>query len=139
MDEKKAIEVVSALANGVNEQTAECFGADFRYQPFDVMRALYLAVRALEIVNRSRERSDKRARAVNQGQVWSEEEDRRLVQEFNGGSTVPEIMELHGRSRASIQARLERHGLVQPQGVMNFRVRSRSVEEGALPEEPSEK
>lgn len=125
MDDKKALEVVTALANEVTPQTTESLGTDFPYQSHDVIRALYKAMRALEIVSRSRERA-KGARPANAGNPWSEEEDRRLLQEFDGGSTIPEIMALHGRSHASIQARLERHGRVQVQGL---RMRGRAGED----------
>ena len=133
MDDTKALEVVSALANGVTPQTTESLGADFAYQSHDVIRALYKAMRALEIVSRRKERT-KGTRPVNAGNLWSEEEDRKLLEEFDAGSAIPEIMALHGRSHASIQARLERHGRVQVQGL---RLRGRSGSAGDASEEGS--
>ena len=48
MDDSKALAVVSALADGVNPYTGEVFEPDSPYQSADVVRALYIAVRALE-------------------------------------------------------------------------------------------
>jgi hypothetical protein len=114
MDEGKALAIVSALANGVNPLTGEVFATDSPYQSPDVVRALYLAMRALETVGR------RRSRAVaelpgNAGKPWTDEEDRRLLAEFDAGRTPVEIAQLHARTLAGIQARLERHGRLQPQ------------------------
>jgi hypothetical protein len=111
MDDSKALGIVSALANGVNPISGETFPPDSPYQSADVVRALFAAVRALEPGRRSRARSQM---PVNAGKPWSEEEDRRLLGEFDNGRPINELAQAHGRTQAGIQARLEKHGRLQP-------------------------
>ena len=40
MDEQKALNIVTALANGVNPQTGEVFPGDSPYQSAEIVRAL---------------------------------------------------------------------------------------------------
>ena len=107
MDENKACGIVSALADGVNPITGEVFPADSPYQSPDIVRALYVAVRALQ--NRPRPRS-RDSLPGNAGKPWSEEEDRNLLAEFDRGRTPAELAQTHARTVAGIQARLEKHG-----------------------------
>lgn len=115
MDDNRALAIVSALANGVNPWTGEIFPADSPYQTADVVRALFLARRALETKSpeaRSRQRSNAPA---NAGKPWTEEEDRSLLQEFDSGCRIPDLAHAHSRTTAGIQARLEKHGRLQMQ------------------------
>ena len=49
----------------------------------------------------------------NHGLPWTDEEDERLVGEFQSGLKMAEIAKIHGRTNGSIQARLEKHGLIE--------------------------
>lgn len=113
MDESKALTIVSALANGVNPSSGEVFAADSPYQAPDVIRALFRALQALEssVQRRTRARSDSFG---NAGKPWSDEEDQRLLAEFDSGRPLAELASLHGRTHGGIQARLERHGRLLP-------------------------
>ncbi|HEY0686408.1 MAG TPA: hypothetical protein VGD45_28985 [Steroidobacter sp.] len=117
MDDNKALAIVSALANGVNPQTGEMFEIDSPYQSVDVIRALYVAVRALEMTARTRARANRGRMPANAGKPWSEQEDRELLEKFDAGRSVPELAQAHDRTMAGIQARLERHGRLQGQGL----------------------
>ncbi|HEY0940529.1 MAG TPA: hypothetical protein VGE08_10570 [Steroidobacter sp.] len=117
MDDNKALAIVSALANGVNPQTGEIFEADSPYQSPDVIRALYVAVRALEMTNRTKTRNSRARTPTNAGKPWSEQEDRELLERFDSGLSVPQLAQAHDRTFAGIQARLERHGRLQGQGL----------------------
>lgn len=117
MDDNKALVIVSALANGVNPQTGETFEADSPYQSADVIRALYLAVRALEMSSRSKARGSRARLPANAGKPWTEKEDRELLERFDAGLSVAQLAQAHDRTLAGIQARLERHGRLQGQGV----------------------
>ena len=117
MDDNKALAIVSALANGVNPQTGEMFEVDSPYQSADVIRALYVAVRALELSSRSKVRSNRARMPANAGKPWTEQEDRELLEKFDSGLTVAQLGQAHDRTLAGIQARLERHGRLQGQGV----------------------
>ena len=112
MDDSKALGIVSALANGVNPLTGEVFPSDSPYQAADIVRALYVSVRALD--QNLRRRSRPRAQlAANAGKLWNDEEDRRLLAAFDAGRALAELAEAHGRTPAGIQARLEKHGRLQ--------------------------
>lgn len=111
MDETKALSIVSALANGVNPQTGEVFAPDSPYQTADVVRALFLAAQVLE----SRPRAKTKAAVPdNAGKPWGSEEDERLLKAFDAGTLIPELARAHARTPAGIQARLEKHGRLQP-------------------------
>ena len=56
------------------------------------------------------------AGAANAGKKWSEADDRTLEKEFKAGKSVPALMKMFGRKRGGILARLEKLGLIEPQG-----------------------
>jgi hypothetical protein len=119
MDESKALTIVSALANGVNPLTGEIFTTDSPYQSPDIVRALYISVRALEFSAKRRLRARERLPG-NAGKPWSEEEDHRLLSEFDRGCAVAELAQAHQRTQAGIQARLEKHGRLQSAAATTF-------------------
>jgi hypothetical protein len=119
MDDNKALSIVSALANGVNPLTGEVFDADSPYQAPEIVRALFVAARALggakgepAPASPTRQRSQSLS---NVGKPWTAEEDQRLLGEFDLGRTPRELANLHGRTLAGIEARLEKHGRIGPQ------------------------
>lgn len=58
-----------------------------------------------------------KGRPAAAGARWSDEEDARLVAEFDGGTAIPEIARLHGRSRAAITLRLVKLGKLEESSV----------------------
>lgn len=130
MDDNKALAIVSALANGVNPQTGEMFEVDSPYQSVDVIRALYVAVRALEMTSRTKARASRGRMPANAGKPWTEQEDRELLEQFDAGQSMSELAQAHDRTMAGIQARLERHGRLQVQG-LQWRGRAAQAEAGA--------
>lgn len=117
MDDIKALGIVSALANGVNPQTGEVFDGDSPYQAADVIRALYIAMRALETATRTRARGSRTRLPANAGKPWTEHEDRELLEKFDQGLSILDLARAHDRTPAGIQARLERHGRLPAQGL----------------------
>jgi hypothetical protein len=122
MDDQQALRIVSALANGANPNTGEIFAADSPYQSPDVIRALFIATRALE---KSASRSiapmsakpappERNAVSGNAGKPWSADEDRQLLAEFDAGKSLNEIAQTHGRTHGGVRARLEKHGRLEP-------------------------
>ena len=114
MDENRAHSIVAALANGVDPLTGKAFAADSPYQAPDIVRALFLAAQALDgrLQTRARPKGDLPA---NAGKPWNDEEDRRLLNQFDNGLSIQDLARTHARTVAGIQARLERHGRLQPQ------------------------
>jgi hypothetical protein len=127
MDEVTALRVIETLANGVHPATGEILPEDNPCQQPDVLRALWLASRALE---------ERRLRALRQsalpanvGKPWSEEENNALIAEFKAGRAMAEMASLHQRTQAGIQARLEKLGLV-PAGMNGSGVPGRAPTSG---------
>jgi hypothetical protein len=114
MDETRTVAILSALANGVNPSTGEIFTADSPYQQADVVRALFVALdrfKKTETAKPSPTGPRNRAETLsNVGKPWSDEEDRRLLAEFERGRKPAELARDLGRTLAGIEARLERHG-----------------------------
>jgi hypothetical protein len=113
MDETKIVAILSALAKGVNPMTGEIFAADSPYQHADVVRALYAAVDRFKSSDSPKPKQRPDAPS-NVGKPWSDEEDRRLLAEFERGRTPAELARELGRTLAGIEARLERHGRLSP-------------------------
>jgi DNA-binding NarL/FixJ family response regulator len=106
MTTTEALKIINSLANGRCPITDQLLNA--AYQQPDVIQALFLAINALERV----ERIDQR-RAVlpeHTGRAWATAEEQQLCEEFDSGKSVREIAEIHQRTKGAIQARLNRLG-----------------------------
>ena len=123
METAKTVEILKALAEGIDPGTGEQFPAGSTYQQPDTVRALFSAIRLLE--NReasvpSRPASMKQPAATfpgksapqNAGRPWAEEEDTRLGNSYDAGKTIEELAEIHKRSKWAIEARLARLGKI---------------------------
>ncbi len=47
------------------------------------------------------------------GASWSEEEEKKLDEEFNAGMKISEIAKIHDRTNGAIRSRLRKHGLIE--------------------------
>ena len=110
MDQDKAVHILKALTEGVDPHSGEAFGADSPYQQADVVRALYIALTALQPIPLKTSRTT----PGNAGKPWSEEEDARLLTAFESGHTPEQLAQAHGRSRLGIEARLAKFGKLPP-------------------------
>src|SRR5258708_18353813 len=80
MNEVQALQIVRALADGVDPESGEVYPPSSPYQKPDTVRALFIATRALE---RASEWEQRRQRLpANAGKPWSNEEDGRLAAGF---------------------------------------------------------
>src|SRR5690242_14799625 len=113
MDQQQALRIISALANGTNPITGEIFPADSPYQSPDVIRALFIAVRALETRTPSiaaRNEPDEKTTSArtatngNAGKPWTAEEDRQLLAAFDAGKSLGELAQTHGRTQGGVRA-----------------------------------
>ena len=127
MDEPRALNIVTALANGVNPQTGEVFAGDSPYQSAEIVRALFMAIRALQ-AQYARRRPDAPA---NAGKPWTEAEDAELLEAFDRGTPLATIAQTHARTLAGIQARLERNDRLVPRH--QFRSSSRATTQDRRP------
>lgn len=91
------------------------------YQQPDVVRALFVAARALERVERIKRRRE--TLPDHAGRAWDAAEEQQLCEEFDAGKTVAEIAQIHQRTRGAIQSRLERLGKIEPQPRRHYSTR----------------
>jgi DNA-binding NarL/FixJ family response regulator len=111
MDTAKSLEIIRALANGVDPHTGEEYAVDSPYQHPQTIRALFMAIQALERTKKADDRQ--RQLPDNAGKAWLDEEDHRLVAAFDSGKTTKQLAEEHQRTESSIRSRLVKHGKIQ--------------------------
>ena len=109
MEPDRAIEIVQALADGVDPFTGERFPPGSPYQQADTVRALHLALEGLTKLRRST------TRKTGPGRAWTEDEEKDLLREFDDKIDVEEIAAKHERTKGAIWARLEKLGRIQRQ------------------------
>jgi hypothetical protein len=112
MTPSEALQIVLALADGTDPETGEIFAETSPLNSPHVVRALYLAARALESMP---EQKLKRAPAPgleNAGTPWSREEDDRLARKFDEGAKVSSLASIHRRTPGAITSRLVKLGRI---------------------------
>jgi len=105
-DQKRTVEIIEALANGVNPATGEVLPENSPYQNLEVTRALFRALDALK--NTTGKKSP-----PLQGSKWTPEEEQQLHKLFNKGWKVPELAKKHQRTAGAIRSRLRKMGLIK--------------------------
>ena len=110
MDVKRAIEIISALAYGVDPYTGEVFPDNSPYQNAETVRALFISLQGLEVLDSRNKRVN--TLPNNAGKPWSKEEDQELISKFEAGATVKELSIQHGRTHGAIQSRLIKLGKI---------------------------
>ena len=119
MTTSEARKIIESLADGRCPATGQKL--DGIYQQPDVVRALFVAARALERVERIEQRAS--ILPEHAGRAWNGDEEQKLCEEFDAGKTVAEISRIHQRTRGAIQSRLERLGKIAPQPRTNYSTR----------------
>lgn len=99
-------QVIAALASGVDPETGELVPEDSVLQRPSVIRALYAALKAVE------QSGGARTGPPNGWNPWTQAEDNQLRSEHANGQSVASIAKNHGRTRAAIDARLLKLGLI---------------------------
>jgi Mor family transcriptional regulator len=110
MQASEALEMIRALAEGVDPTTGEMFDQGSPFQHPQIVRALFAAVEALE----RRSNTEKRAGRLpeNAGKAWGKEEEEQLCQDFDAGMNVAELAKKLKRTRGAVIARLEKLGKI---------------------------
>lgn len=111
MERNRSIEILKALAEGVDPASGQPFPAGSAYQQPDTVRALFSAVQALQDATprpAAKPGASDKAVPGNAGMPWSKEEDARLAQAYDAGKSIEELALAHRRSQWAIEARLVR-------------------------------
>lgn len=106
MDITRAKEIVSTLAEGVDPTTGEILPTDHVCNNVEVVRAFY-ALLQQEMP------ASKKKMPENSGKKWTEEDDELLKELFERGMKRSQLQKTFMRSRASIEARLVKLGLIE--------------------------
>jgi len=116
MDNSQARLIIEALADGIDPVTGEVFPRDSALQNPDVIRALFLASKALEQAGTKTAAKKPRDPSLptNAGRSWDIAEDHRLVASFEAGSTEKELAVTHERTITAIRSRLIKLGKLEP-------------------------
>ena len=107
-----ALDIVGKLRDGLDPQTGEKLSADSVFQQADTVRALFVAVEALERMKRSAERQ--KSLPPGAGRAWTPEEEQKLLAQFEATKDVPAIAAEFHRTPGAIWSRLVKLGKVSP-------------------------
>ena len=119
MEKADALKIIQQLADGIDPHTGQVFGAGSSYQHPDTVRALFVALRALDAPP-AQTTAKQRAAATgenapsNSGKPWADDEDKALAAAFDAGKKILELATAHRRSRFAIEARLAKLGKIEP-------------------------
>lgn len=111
MSPLEAKKIVEALADGVDPETGEVLPGQSEFNSPQVIRALFVAVKALERVAKRVDRAS--SLPSNAGRSWSDDEDNELLVAFDSGIPVKKLAAHHGRTKGAIAARLVRLGRIK--------------------------
>lgn len=111
MEPARAREIIRSLADGRDPATGAAFPPNSPYQQADTVRALYVALEALDGPPAKSRPADPNRPNLNQ--KWTPEEEQRLRDAFTAQKPIPEIAATHGRSAGAITSRLVKLGLIQ--------------------------
>ena len=121
MEKAAAVKIIQQLADGTDPHTGKSFGADSPYQHPDTVRALFVALRALDapvtatpVAGKPRGAAPAENAPSNSGKPWSDDEDQALAAAFDAGKKILELATAHQRSRFAIEARLAKLGKIEP-------------------------
>ena len=126
MEKAAALKILQQLADGTDPHTGKVFGADSPYQHPDTVRALFVALRALDAPAAAPAAGKQRAAAAesapsNSGKPWSDDEDKALAAAFDAGKQILELATAHQRSRFAIEVRLAKLGKIEQPANMRGR------------------
>lgn len=113
MTPAEAKQIIEVLAGGVDPATGEVLADDSPLSSPHVIRALFIAAKALELMAAAKPPRPAAAAPGNAGKPWVEDEDQRLVAAFDAGTPVAELARTHERSSGAINSRLIRLGRLQ--------------------------
>jgi hypothetical protein len=116
MDIDRAKEIIRSLADGRDPATSQLFPPNSPYQQADTVRALFVALEALEKGGRARTPRPVDPNKPKGGAPWTPEEEEQLRRAFAAHKPIPEIAATHGRTQGAITARLVRMGLIEDTG-----------------------
>jgi len=115
MTPTEAKQVIDLLARGIDPATGEVLPEDSPLNGAHIIRALFIASKALEPAGAKPVPAGAGA-AGKAGKPWSDGEDQRLLAGFDAGTPLAQLATAHERTRGAINSRLIRLGRLQIHG-----------------------
>jgi hypothetical protein len=120
MDINSSIEILQALANGVDPTTGEVISPDSPYNHPDVIRALFVCVQHLKYPAKPIKKSADERQADNlqrglprnAGMPWTDESKCELADQFRAGLSPADLARKFERTKGSILSELTKQGLI---------------------------
>lgn len=121
MDLENAKEMLYLLADGYNPITYEGLDVDDACNNIEVVRALYTILAYVDSIEfgiqkpklTREQRNIEKSRPLNQGKVWTPEEDEKLCEMFDDGLKGEELATYFCRTQRGVAARLVRLGKIE--------------------------
>jgi hypothetical protein len=104
----EAKSIIDALGGGIDPATGEVITGNSIFNQPEVIRALFVASKALEKLA-EREKREKLLPS-NAGKAWTDSEDAELLTAYDERLSVKELAIKHGRTEGAIESRLLRLG-----------------------------
>lgn len=135
MQRDRALEILKALADGVDPTSGEQLPAGSLYQHPDTVRALYCAIQSMQSARPPKQPTAPRTDStqLNAGRPWTEEEEARLARAFDAGTPIEALAQEHQRSRWAIEARLARLGKIPEPPGARFPIRRNTAAQAQAP------
>ena len=125
MKKEEVVDVLSALASGVDPISGEAFEADSPYNHPRVIRALFAGLDLIQTPTAKRPKRSQEEINREEGRPlrfnvrWSEQEDAELIQLIKKGALTGEIAEQFQRTKGAIHSRLQGKGLLEREEILS--------------------